>query len=233
MKVGCLILSFIAFNGALFAQSEKYSEQDVLNSNGAIEVYERLNGLVGGDSVRVHNGYACDGWIEDYYTSGELLHKGYYEDGQLKIYKNYYKNKQLERQFKSFDNVRSSMLKFYPNGIVRSDAQYKFTFVDRLEERLEDNQVVRIEEMHESSDYYTLKQENYNNGAPRYVFKLTNHRSVRFLTREYYENGQLRIKGESTYEEHKFDCVRDGKWIYYSAHGEVEKEEKYANGLLE
>ena len=43
MKVGCLILSFIAFNGALFAQSEKYSEQDVLNSNGAIEVYERLN----------------------------------------------------------------------------------------------------------------------------------------------------------------------------------------------
>ena len=219
MRTGLIIISLFALSELIFAQSTTYTEEEALNSEGAILMYEKLNGLIGGDSVRNHDGYACDGWIEDFYDTGELLHKGYYEDGQLRIYKNYYKSKQLERQFKSFDNVRCMMDTYYKNGILRSGAIYKFSYIFKLEERFEDNTLSHTEELHKSSNYYVIKQDNYNGGDPKFVFELTNPR-------------KLKLTGQSVYVEDDFDYVKDGKWIYYSDTGEIQKEESYSKGVL-
>ena len=65
-------------------------EASIEDGTGAVIDYEPLNGALGGDSIRYCNGYACIGWVEDRYPSGALKHRGYYNDGQLIIYKNYH-----------------------------------------------------------------------------------------------------------------------------------------------
>ena len=61
----------------------KYSE-DIIDEVYGITIYEPLNLGLSADSVRMENGYAVNNWKEDYYESGQLLHKGYYIEGQLK-----------------------------------------------------------------------------------------------------------------------------------------------------
>ena len=74
----------------------------MIDSVYGINKYEDLNQRLGGDSVRNDKkGYAAIGWIKDFYPNGKVLHKGYYIEGQLKIYKNYFPNGQLERQFRT------------------------------------------------------------------------------------------------------------------------------------
>ena len=87
-------------------------------------LYEPLNMVLAGDSVRMENGYAVNNWKEDFYDDGTLLHRGYYIDGQLKVYKNYYPNGQIEREFKNIDGFRSLQKKFYADGILKSEVKY-------------------------------------------------------------------------------------------------------------
>ena len=73
------------------AQSKSYAPEAVIDEKFGIQIYEPLNIMLGKDTIRNdENGYAANGFIEDFYTSGQLLHKGFYVDGQLKLYKNYY-----------------------------------------------------------------------------------------------------------------------------------------------
>ena len=58
------------------------------------------------DSTVLKKVYAVNGWKEDHYSTGELLHKGYYIEGQLKVYKNFYPNGNIERNFKAIDSFQ-------------------------------------------------------------------------------------------------------------------------------
>src|SRR5689334_12695522 len=91
---------FLLISGFGYAQVKKGDTREfkaVYDSTYGINIYEALNMNTGGDSTRNDvKGYALQGWMEDFYPDGKVLHKGYYIDGQLKAYKNFYPNGQLE-----------------------------------------------------------------------------------------------------------------------------------------
>jgi antitoxin component YwqK of YwqJK toxin-antitoxin module len=84
-------------------------------------VYKTFSAELGGDKIRFDiDGNPCQGWIKDYYDSGQLLHRGYYVDGKLKIFKNYYANGNVERVFKLKGYRKSNMQLFYADGRPKS-----------------------------------------------------------------------------------------------------------------
>jgi antitoxin component YwqK of YwqJK toxin-antitoxin module len=105
-------------------KAKRYDPKEVIDEEYGINLYEKLNIRLSSDSVRNCKGYACSGWVEDYYTNGAVLHKGYYIDGQLKIYKNFYPNGNVEREYKIIDDYKSNMKKYYENGTLKSDIKY-------------------------------------------------------------------------------------------------------------
>ena len=57
---------FAQFTGQI-PQAKKYKFQEVYDSTYGINIYEKLNFGLGGDSIRNDKkGYACQGWVEDY-----------------------------------------------------------------------------------------------------------------------------------------------------------------------
>ena len=82
---------------------------DIIDPVYGITLYEPLNLYLHSDSTRIEEGYAVNGWKEDHYSTGELLHKGYYIEGQLKVYKNFYPNGNVERNFKAIDSFKSKL----------------------------------------------------------------------------------------------------------------------------
>jgi antitoxin component YwqK of YwqJK toxin-antitoxin module len=234
-----LLLFFSAFS--LFGQNflkqqvpekKKYKASEVIDQVYGIEKYEAFNFLLGGDSVRHCGDYVCSGWVEDFYEDGTTLHKGYYIEGQLKVYKNFYPNGAMERHFRVLDNIRSSMKKYYSNGSIKSEITYlddaPLVWIDYYK-----NGNIDFIEEYTKNFKYQKKRASYNeDGTPQNIFELLNRKKQTFLSQEYHENGKLKVKGEMMYNENAFDVVRHGDWEYYNEEGTLVKSEKWQHGTL-
>lgn len=211
---------------------EPVYDASIVDERYGILLYEPLNMQLAGDSVRLCDGYACNGWVEDNYEDGTLLHKGYYIDGQLKVYKNYYPNGEMEREFKGIDNYRSSLEKFYPTGELKSKVKYQGGDPLEWTDYFKNGNVEYEEEYDKSMMYHKMKNSYYEDGTPETALTLDHKKKLIFTYFEYYPSGQMKLEGEMQFSESTYDYMRVGKWTYYNESGSVTKEETYDNGNL-
>src|SRR3989344_1999054 len=134
MKKISLIFTFVSIAFAGNSQNnllskklyhDVYEPEQVIDPIYGINRYEKLNLFLGGDSIRNCTGYACTGWVSDFYTNDQLLHKGFYADGKLKMYKNYYPDGKLERDFRAIDDYRCKLTLYHSNGNLKAEIEYR------------------------------------------------------------------------------------------------------------
>lgn len=238
MKKFLLLFIFTAVSTMAFPQMFgnveeviKYKAKDVVDSVYGIRMYDRLNFQIGGDSIRNNKkGYACQGWVQDFYESGKLLHKGYYEDGQLKIYKNFYENGVLERSFKMTDLNKSSLQLFYPDGKIKSDFTYVNGSMLAATDYYRNGQIEYTMENVKSMEYLILRKSYSEDGKPQEIFELVNVKKNIYSQKEYYENGNLKSEGQLKFNPYKVDYIKDGTWKIYNEAGVLIRQEKWVYG---
>jgi len=218
-----------------FAQKEKdqYPSAEVIDQTYGIMMYESLNSMLGSDTIRNDkNGYVINGYRSDFYTSGELLHKGYYVDGKLTIYKNYYPNGNLERSFRLLDVKRSKMILYYEDGSKKSEINYIHNQAQKWQDFYPNGNLEFIEEYHKSMQYHKLKA-NYNqDGSVSEMLELTDKKKLMYLQTIYHKNQKIKEQGKVKYNKAQFDYEKTGKWIVYDENGTPIKEQNYASGKI-
>lgn len=227
----------MVFAGLSFAQGflkpptpNKYSAAKVVDPVYGITMYENLNARIGGDSVRHdRKGYACQEWVEDIYESGKVLHKGYYEDGQLKVYKNFYENGNIERSFKSVDFKRSTMQVYYPNGKLKSEITYYDGNPQLWTDYYPNGKIEYTEENTKDMDYLIMRKSFAEDGKPQEIFEVVDPKKKKYMKKEYYENGKIKAEGGMKYSPSMIDYQKDGPWTVYDESGKATKE-KWVKG---
>jgi antitoxin component YwqK of YwqJK toxin-antitoxin module len=209
----------------------KYTEAVVDDVYG-IKIYERLNLSLKGDSMRYCGGYSCSGWIEDKYENGKLLHKGFYRDGQLQVYKNYYPDGTLEREFKGIDAYSSSMKLYHPNGKLKSEIKYQGAEVQEWIDYNKDGIMVHHEKWDKKLDYKEIDKSFFADGSVEFSLELVDKKKLIFNQKEYHKPNVLRAEGQMMFSMAKYDYQKVGKWIYYDESGKPVKEETWTNGAL-
>jgi len=210
-----------------------YVEAEVYDSSLGIATYENLNRLMGGDSVRYNpKGYAAQGWWEDYYKSGTVMHSGYYQDGMLTTYKNYYENGQLEREFKSLDYFRYQMVLYWSNGKVRSDITYYQGAEEITHEYYENGSPEFLEEYTSKCDYLVFRQFYYENGKLQSDMQLLNKKKLSYAHKDYHENGTVEAEGTMQYYEEIDNYMKEGSWKVYDENGKLISIEEYVRGQM-
>lgn len=87
--------------------------------------YKMFSEELGGNKIRTEmSGAPCQGWIKDYYNNGQIRHKGYYVDGQVKIFKNYYDNGTIESSMKLKGHRKARVKLFHYNGNPKTVCNY-------------------------------------------------------------------------------------------------------------
>ena len=226
------LFSFICSCGyAQVKKGDTHAFSAVYDSAYGINMYDALNMSIGGDSTRNDaKGYALQGWMEDYYPDGKLLHKGYYIDGQLKAYKNFFPNGQLEREFKMVDLSKSGMNVFYDDGKARSVITYVTTNAIKEEDYFKSGQLQYIEEYDKKCLYY-LQRKFYNqNGKPTSLLELTDSKKKVYSSKEYYDNGNIKEEGQVIFNEGMGDYQKNGKWKFYNENGSLKEEKTFSGG---
>lgn len=233
-----IVLLFSLFTGISFSQGlfskqlpqRKYNE-DVVDSVYGILMYEKLVSALGGDSIRKNGVYACSGWFEDAYMSGQILHKGYYVSGQLQSYKNYYPNGKLERDFSSLDNMFGEAKLYYSTGQMKSHIKYTEGNPKQWTDYYEDGKVQYEEKMNKSMEYYEYQKYYYPSGALQKVTQLTDKKKLDFTYTEYYEDGKIKVEGMRIYNKEGSTFYDHGEWKYYDQSGNKTKTEKFDRGV--
>ena len=124
------------------------------------------------------------------------MHKGYYEDGQLSSYKNYYENGTVERVFKIIDFKRCSMETFYSDGKLRSTTIYFSGCVLKATDYFPNGQIEYELENDKSLDFILFRKSYKEDGKPLEIFECTNPKKKVFNQKEYYDNGNIKAEGE-------------------------------------
>jgi len=212
---------------------EIYVPEAVVDQTYGITMYEPFNMKLGTDTCRNDkSGYAANGFREDYYVGGKLLHKGFYVDGQLRVYKNYYPNGKVERNFRLVDMKKSKMTLFYPNGSMKSNIVYINADALKWEDYYDTGVLEMVEEYDKSFEYYIQKSTFFENAMPENLLELTNKKKLEYVQSIYHENGQIKETGAVVYKKANYDYEKTGVWILFDADGTPIKEQKYANGKL-
>lgn len=205
---------------------------DFLDELTAINDYERLNPISKGDSVRLCQGYACSGWVEDRHPNGTVKHRGFYQDGQLVVYKNFHPDGMLEREFRAVDTFRGVLTTYHANGVVRTVIKYFKGEVLEWEDHYTNGQVRYEQAKHKTEPWY-LKMNLYQpDGKPISTLMLVDKRHNELEAKEYWPNGVLRTVGRSRFVPDRQDCVRIGIWKHFDASGKPVSEDSYVDGKV-
>jgi antitoxin component YwqK of YwqJK toxin-antitoxin module len=209
----------------------KYDPAKVIDPEYGIIMYEKLNFAIGGDSVRNDKrGYAASGWISDLYKSGSLIHKGFYEEGHLKVYKNFYENGNVERSFKVIDFKKSNHQIFYPDGKMKADITYYEGAILMETDYYPNGQIEYIEENHKSMEYLIQRKSYTQDGKPQELFEMIDPKKKIYSKKEYYENGNIKSEGTMKFNVAVTDYQKDGAWKNYDESGKLISSEVWQNG---
>jgi len=205
----------------------------ILNDAYGLNLYENLNYRLGGDSIRHDKkGYATRGWVEDYYPSGSLLHRGYYSDGYLKVYKNYFPNGITERSYKTIDHNRSAMELYYYSGTLKSIVIYNGGIPIKWEDYYPSGKLEYFEEFNKSLDYYIIRESFFPGGTVKESLKLIKESQRLYEIKKFNIGGVLIEDGRMFYSEIVYAYQKTGKWTIYNETGNPIKEEIYDKGRL-
>ena len=227
------IISFAQDDLAVMDDDPHYVKPETLiDPVYGITVYERLNSHLGGDSTRHCEGYACVGWVEDAYENGQVMHKGYYTDGQLIMYKNYYPDGKLEREFKVVDNLKCQTRSYFPNGEVKSFVKYHRGDPFIWQDYYENGQLQYDEELNKQTGVYIKSNTYAANGTPISTLELENKKRMEFEHQEFHVNGQVKLAGTTRYIAAIMDHRRVGIWKHYDLDGNLVQEDTYVDGKI-
>lgn len=208
----------------------KPTQNEVVDPEYGITIYNKLAPCLGGDSIRYNKaGYNAQSWQEDYYASNKLLHRGFYIDGQVKVFKNYWENGNVERELIAIDNLRCKLLTYYPNGQPRSEITY-YEGTEIKEKDYFENGTVELEEEIDKKDGYIIKRIiNYPDSKPKIIMELSDKKLKLYNYKEYYENGQVKEEGILNFRKDMNDYVKNGIWKFYDEQGHLIKSVQYIN----
>jgi antitoxin component YwqK of YwqJK toxin-antitoxin module len=209
-------------------QIKRYEQKDIYDTVNGICIYNKLIESLGGDSIKYNkSGYNLQGWNEDYYKDGKMLHKGYYVDGKLKVFKNFYENGQVERSFISPDPLHCSLDIYYENGLPKRKISYYDGKPQKYYEYYSSGLPKIAIENEKEMKFVTLKKSWYSNGQMESYLELKDRKDKVFAQKKYYENGQVMEEGIVKLSDNGKDYLKEGVWIFYDETGKNKKTENF------
>lgn len=217
-------LSALALNAQRFAdqipQIKRFKQAEVLDSVKGIAIYDKLIAALGGDSVKYNKqGYNIQGWNEEYYLNGNILHKGYYVDGKIKVFKNYYENGQLERSFVNPDPLHANLNLYFENGQPRRRIAYYDSRPQKSYEYYESGLPKLAEEKEKDLKYTTSLKEWDVNGQLVRELEMVDLKEKKFKSTLYYSSGTIKEQGLYKLANDGVTLEKSGTWQYFDEKG--------------
>lgn len=227
--IACLLIG----SGALSAQEKTTFTADSIDNQFGITRYRMYNPFIGkGQQRQKADGLPCEGYVTDLYADGNMLHKGFYTDGRLRLYKNFFPNGNVERDFKLIDDHKCTLKTYHANGKLRTKTKFVDANPIEYEEYYANGNLEFYEKYDNRYEYYLEQRSYQENGDLVFSLELEKKSKKLYQKKEYHENGKVKAEGPMHFNEvigayHKIDW-----WTVYSESGKALRQEEYSNNKI-
>lgn len=238
MRQTLIILTILFLSNLVYSQEkigyyfidQNYKDTIFIFENDSL--YDYLIFAIDGPGYQYCNGDRCNGFIEEYYLNGQLKHSGFYENGQILNGQSldYYENGKPEQIGQLKDSNRVNQWIWYTeDGFVETICQYDSLGRTVMELSFYENgNVMDYQLVQNDSACLKLGLFFYETGEleKHYNQPLCKSENERRVYREYYKNGELKLKGQY------LNRKKNGLFEYFDNNGVLIKTEEYKNGKL-
>ncbi len=227
----CFLQMNSQFGNPRACKGKRYLAEEIVDKNEGINLYNRLMEGLSGDSLRFNkDGYNVQGWLDDYYLSGKLMHRGYYRDGRVVAFKNYYENGVCERNVTEPDPMHCTIDMYCENGKHRKQISYANGLIKKQIDYYE-NGVQKIVNEYDEEGKYVLNKKTWNEaGNLEYELVLVDVKRKKYIEKYYYGNGQIREEGQLVFSMESKEYIKNGTWHSYDADGKNKRTARH-NGV--
>jgi antitoxin component YwqK of YwqJK toxin-antitoxin module len=218
--LGCLMMGYFSTMSA----QNRYEFKKVYDTIQGISMYTKLVEVLEGDSIRLNQkGEKVQGWIEDYYADGKLLHKGFYKNGKLLVFRNYFPNGICERVLLNPTPLNQSLEVYYETGGQKL-VQVFYNHRSRKRSEFYLNGVLKSKEEFDREGKTLLSMETHNEkGIKLEEITVQDAKSGCYVFKGYHDNGKISEEGIlklETYLDKKPAFRKIGIWSSYDLNGE-------------
>lgn len=232
MKTLFFSILFSLVASVAFSQSTTVYTSDSIDIDYGIVRYKKYNDQYGAGEKRMCNGTPCNGYVTDLYATGEKLHKGYYVEGVLRIFKNFYPDGTVEREFKWIDDHKCSLKTYHPNGQLHSKIKYIDGNPVEWEDYYANGQLDFIEKYDKNFEFFLIEKSYAENGKAQFEMELVKRSKYLYHKKEYDEDGNLIAEGPVQYYTNMGVYLKKGWWTVYNQSGAPIRKEEFINGTL-
>jgi antitoxin component YwqK of YwqJK toxin-antitoxin module len=226
-----LFLSLL-FAAQISQAQNKYKASDIIDERYGITMYNNLIRMAGGDSVRNCDGSPCHGYVSDFYLDNKLMHKGYYVDGMIRIFKNFWKNGKVERKFTILDDHKAKLKVFYESGAAKSEVYYMDGDVREWRDYYENGNIEFEEKYVKAHDHIEYRRFFYDSGEESNIIEFEKKGKKLYRQTLSYPNGKVKEEGSLVYSDTSFDYMKIGDWKRYDETGKLLKTVSYVMGTI-
>jgi hypothetical protein len=203
-----------------------------LSDANNFEKYTKLLVVLGGDSIALYaNGSLTQGWQEHFYRSGKILHRGFYVDGKLIRFKNYFENGNAALTFENSDPLRCLLNIYFDDGSLFKQISYYQSRPQKVYEYYENGQPKLSEESDKDLKYIILKKTWFDNGVLSSSLELNDLKHKKYTEKIYHVNGNIKEEGQIVLLPGTKEYVKNGNWFVYDYNGKNKRSEQHCYGI--
>jgi len=187
---------------------------------------------LGGDSSALNaNGSSTQGWQETFYKSSKILHRGFYVDGKLIRFKNYFENGNVALTFENSDPLRCLLNIYFEHGSLFKQINYYRSRPQKVYEYYENGQPKLSEESDKDLKYFILKKTWFDNGVLSSSLEISDLRHKKYTEKIYHVNGNIKEEGQIVLLPGTKEYVKNGNWFVYDYNGKNKRSEQHCYGI--
>lgn len=206
----------------------RYTQSQIIDSCDGANLYRRLMNVLEEDYVQLKSlGYDVQGWNEEYFESGQLMHISYYKDGKAVLFKNFYENGQCQHYITYTDSSACNIDMYFEDGALKHQLTYCNGKPKKIAEFYQSGLPKVLIEFDQEADCVSSKKFWFRNAEIQEEIKLEDAVAKKYSDTMYFPNGQLKEKGELIYVTETKEYVNVGSRTTYESSGKKNHTTKY------
>jgi antitoxin component YwqK of YwqJK toxin-antitoxin module len=212
--------------------ARRYTQAQVLDSTEGMLIYNKMMKVLEMDYELLHKeGSVVQGWNEEYYENGQLMHISYYKEGKLVLFKNFFENGQCQHYITFTDPQNCNMDVYFENGGLKNQVSFYNGQPKKLTEFFTSGLPKSNIEYDKDQQCISSRRTWFLNAETQSDMELLDAKEKRYSDKMYYPNGQIREEGELLYSAESKQYIKTGTWYTYESSGKKKNSEKYKVNL--
>ena len=176
-------------------------------------------------------GSVVQGWNEEYYDNGQLMHISYYKEGKLVLFKNFYENGQCEHNITYTDPENCNIDVYFENGSLKNQLHFSGGLPKKMSEFFASGLPKSQLEFDKEAQCVTSKRNWFLNAEIQSELVAVDLAQKKYNEKAYYPNGQIKEEGELIYSPDTKEYIKTGTWLTYESSGKKKGSEKFKFSL--